>query len=251
VAQDPAARQAEPSPPVAAPPPVATLPPPGAAPTPAPLAEELAGEPPADGIPAAPAAATDPLRSSLRAIDPAPVLLGLAGLAAAGIVWRRIAKRRTRERALAETEEAIEVFGDAVLAGSEEEEEDAAPAEAPELPGEAPEDRPLQTWQPVAIPLAEPAIAAAPFEGQPEAPFEPLDAEAGPLEERLARLEERIEELLEARARLERFAAAQNEELRVQRAAIARTQRMLREIARPGDAVAEPGLQPAPLPPGD
>lgn len=253
VAQDPAARQAEPPPPVATPPPLEAVP------TPAPVAEELAGEPPAAGIPAAPAAATDPLRSSLRAIDPAPALLGLAGLAAAGIVWRRIAKRRTRERALEETEEAIEVFGDAVQAESEVEENAAPPllalavppAEASDLPVEAPEDRPLQTWQPVAIPVAEPAIAAAPFAVQPEPPFEPLDAEAGPLEDRLARLEERIEELLEARARLERFAAAQNEELRVQRAAIARTQRMLREISRPGDAGAEPGLQPAPIPPGD
>ena len=50
-------------------------------------------------------------------------------------------------------------------------------------------------------------------------------------ERRLAHLERRIEELVDARERLERQVAAQTEELRVQRAAIARTQRVLRTVA--------------------
>jgi hypothetical protein len=62
--------------------------------------------------------------------------------------------------------------------------------------------------------------------------------EAEPVDEddrRIAHLEKRIEELSEAKDRLERQIAAQTEELRVQRAAIARTQRVLRSIAPKGD----------------
>jgi hypothetical protein len=54
-------------------------------------------------------------------------------------------------------------------------------------------------------------------------------------ERRIAHLEKRTEELAEAKERLERQIAAQTEELRVQRAAIARTQRVLRSIAPKGD----------------
>jgi hypothetical protein len=54
-------------------------------------------------------------------------------------------------------------------------------------------------------------------------------------ERRIAHLEKRMEELGEAKDRLERQIAAQTEELRVQRAAIARTQRVLRSIAPKGD----------------
>jgi hypothetical protein len=61
-----------------------------------------------------------------------------------------------------------------------------------------------------------------------------LDAE-DEAERRIAHLEKRIEELAEAKDRLERQIAAQTEELRVQRAAIARTQRVLRSIAPKGD----------------
>ena len=50
-------------------------------------------------------------------------------------------------------------------------------------------------------------------------------------ERRLGHLEKRIEELADAKDRLERQVAAQTEELRVQRAAIARTQRVLRSVA--------------------
>jgi nicotinate-nucleotide--dimethylbenzimidazole phosphoribosyltransferase len=61
-----------------------------------------------------------------------------------------------------------------------------------------------------------------------------LDAE-DEAERRIAHVEKRIEELAEAKDRLERQIAAQTEELRVQRAAIARTQRVLRSIAPKGD----------------
>jgi hypothetical protein len=59
-----------------------------------------------------------------------------------------------------------------------------------------------------------------------------VEADAGDdRERRMAHLERRIEELVDARERLERQVAAQTEELRVQRAAIARTQRVLRTVA--------------------
>ncbi len=52
------------------------------------------------------------------------------------------------------------------------------------------------------------------------------------LERRMAHFETRLEEVVDAKERLERQVSAQTEELRVQRAAIARTQRVLRGIAR-------------------
>jgi hypothetical protein len=56
---------------------------------------------------------------------------------------------------------------------------------------------------------------------------------------RVESLEGRIDELVDARDRLERQVAAQTEELRVQRAAIARTQRAVRNLARPEDGDGE------------
>ncbi len=68
---------------------------------------------------------------------------------------------------------------------------------------------------------------------------------------RVEALEGRIDELVDARDRLERQVAAQTEELRVQRAAIARTQRAVRNLARPEDEpeATEPALR-EPGPPG-
>ncbi|MAI79680.1 MAG: hypothetical protein CL917_12115 [Deltaproteobacteria bacterium] len=57
----------------------------------------------------------------------------------------------------------------------------------------------------------------------------------GDFERRTESLERRLEEASEARERLERQVAAQTEELRVQRAAIARTQRAVRNMNRPDD----------------
>jgi septal ring factor EnvC (AmiA/AmiB activator) len=62
---------------------------------------------------------------------------------------------------------------------------------------------------------------------------------------RVESLEGRIDELVDARDRLERQVAAQTEELRVQRAAIARTQRAVRNLARPEDAGEEEATEPA------
>ncbi len=69
------------------------------------------------------------------------------------------------------------------------------------------------------------------------------------LERRVAHLEKRLDEVAEAKDRLERQLSTQNEELRVQRAAIARTQRVLRNLSQPGDAATEPALK-GPTPPG-
>ena len=63
-------------------------------------------------------------------------------------------------------------------------------------------------------------------------------------ERRIATLEARLDESNEAREKLERQVAAQSEELRVQRAAIARTQRALRTMTRgEEDKATEPALR--------
>jgi hypothetical protein len=64
------------------------------------------------------------------------------------------------------------------------------------------------------------------------------------LERRVAQVETRLDEANDARERLERQVAAQSEELRVQRAAIARTQRALRGLNRGEEEQAtEPALR--------
>jgi hypothetical protein len=61
---------------------------------------------------------------------------------------------------------------------------------------------------------------------------------------RIANLETRLDEANDSRERLERQVAAQSEELRVQRAAIARTQRALRSLSRSEeDQATEPALR--------
>ena len=63
-------------------------------------------------------------------------------------------------------------------------------------------------------------------------------------EQRVSGLESRLEEVTETKERLERQVAAQTEELRVQRAAIARTQRALRNLSRPDEeSPTEPALR--------
>jgi hypothetical protein len=64
------------------------------------------------------------------------------------------------------------------------------------------------------------------------------------LASRIANLETRLDEANDGRERLERQVAAQSEELRVQRAAIARTQRALRSLSRAEeDQATEPALR--------
>ncbi|MEZ4332392.1 MAG: hypothetical protein R3F35_11595 [Myxococcota bacterium] len=65
------------------------------------------------------------------------------------------------------------------------------------------------------------------------------------MQRRVAALESRIDELVDARDRLERQVAAQTEELRVQRAAIARTQRAVRNLARNDEGGEDEPTEPA------
>jgi hypothetical protein len=116
--------------------------------------------------------------------------------------------------------------------------------------------RPEPTPEPEADEIAPPDDSDSIFGSEPEPP---VVAQAAPVavvaatpssvagadmseetERRLAELERRIEQLAEARERLERQVAAQTEELRVQRAAIARTQRVVRSIAKTEDMATEP-----------
>jgi septal ring factor EnvC (AmiA/AmiB activator) len=64
-------------------------------------------------------------------------------------------------------------------------------------------------------------------------------------ERRMSAMESRLDEVSEAKERLERQVAAQTEELRVQRAAIARTQRAVRNMGQQAvdDSATEPALK--------
>jgi hypothetical protein len=95
----------------------------------------------------------------------------------------------------------------------------------------APEPEVVVAPAAISIPVPEPTAPMA------ESPVAQISAE---VERRVAELERRLEQLTEARERLERQVAAQTEELRVQRAAIARTQRVVRTIAKTEDMATEP-----------
>jgi len=280
---DPEAWPAEELPPVAAasapsavmaPPAPVASPPPQAMPSAAPVAEapdrSLSGARQGAGLPPAINSLIVQLRSRLSGFDLTSTMLVLAALAASLIVYRRVSVRRMRALALGKGEDQA-IFGDASPSESAIEapwatepaipawdlpldEETPALAEAPALTLVVPRDDPREGWQSLAIPPAELVITAS-FADSDASPFvtpdEPPDEFVAALEQRIGRLEGRIEELFESRERLERYAAAQNEELRVQRAAIARTQRVLRGIIRPEDQTAEAELQQAPAPPGD
>ncbi len=84
-------------------------------------------------------------------------------------------------------------------------------------------------------------VGVDPYQAGREAAEEAMALVRG-LEERVASLQGRLEEAIDSREGIERQMAAQNEELRVQRAAIARTQRAVRNISRPeGENRPEPG----------
>jgi hypothetical protein len=97
---------------------------------------------------------------------------------------------------------------------------------------------------------AAPAPSAEPTELElsppppPAAPSAELERELRELERRLRHLETRLEEVTEARDRMERQLAANAEELRVQRSAIARTQRVVRTLAQPDAPPREPARGP-------
>jgi len=122
-----------------------------------------------------------------------------------------------------------------------------ADRDLPARPGEADEetslfDQPVETVEPLGEQQGEgPAVDRDEVSVVPPA-VDPTPS-PGPspeLVQRLAQLEERLEEMVDEKDRLGRQVAAQTEELRVQRAAIARTQRVLRDLTRPADEATEP-----------
>ena len=111
------------------------------------------------------------------------------------------------------------------------------------------EDIPDDDKDDAPISAAVAAAGAAPFvsaSGSPTESAEEAEVEESvmrlvqDLERRVAHMESRMEELSDTKERLERQVAAQTEELRVQRAAIARTQRVLRTVARSEEEATEP-----------
>jgi hypothetical protein len=96
-----------------------------------------------------------------------------------------------------------------------------------------PEPAPYVAMSSAAAPASSPSYNASDLEGLDMRVIEEL-------ERRLAHLETRLEEVVDAKERLERHVAAQTEELRVQRAAIARTQRVLRGVVKSDDLPTEP-----------
>ncbi len=101
-------------------------------------------------------------------------------------------------------------------------EAESAVRDSPALGSEAPE------------PAAPEPVAEAGRSAGREVADEALALVRG-LEDKIASLQERLGDAVDSRERIERQIAAQNEELRVQRAAIARTQRAVRNISRPDD----------------
>jgi hypothetical protein len=147
--------------------------------------------------------------------------------------------------------------GVSVAAAPEETDEEASVVAAPEGTEEgASVFAALEDVEPLAGP--EPAESAMQSETQ-EMSIEKGSAEAPPMpgsdeeselmeivqemQRRMAQLESRLDESNAARERLERQVAAQSEELRVQRAAIARTQRALRGLTRTEEEATEPALR--------
>jgi hypothetical protein len=193
----------------------------------------------------------------LLAALPGPLGEPLVLAAIAVVLLLVIAFLVLRRRGAAAEEEPITPFGTGepfsvdekpeVAEEAEGAEADAeADADLPVRPGAEAEtslfDQPVESMEPVGQQEDEAAaedrdevVAAAPAAGPVPGP-DP----SGEMERRLARLEERLEEVVDEKERLGRQVAAQTEELRVQRAAIARTQRVLRDLTRPPDEPTEP-----------
>jgi hypothetical protein len=100
-------------------------------------------------------------------------------------------------------------------------------------------DQPVEEEEPSVEEEEPPEVAEeVPVAAATPPPLVPSPSEE--LEQRLGQLEARLEEIVDEKDRLGRQVAAQTEELRVQRAAIARTQRVLRDLSRPADEATEP-----------
>jgi hypothetical protein len=224
------------------------------------VAEQPAERPPAAAAPPpAPMRAAPPrARSSMWGAFWSPMGLAIFGavVVAVGFI---VARRR---RAAAEDDPLFPVMS-AEHAGMDEEEE-SAPVGVAEGPRpfarlaveNASFERLPEASDSPSLPFASTAADAEEtasesesesiFEGpapsgsaaSPTEESEPVPASA--LEQRMRGLEERLEQLVHSRERLERQVAAQTEELRVQRAAIARTQRVVRSMSKPEDLVTEP-----------
>jgi hypothetical protein len=111
-----------------------------------------------------------------------------------------------------------------------------------EVPEPAPTDARLQQGSLPWSPRPEPELVRPPPPvAAPPAPAAAAPAASeGEVARRIEQLELRIEDLIALQERLERQIHAHNEELRVQRAAIARTQRVVRGLVRPEDKLGDP-----------
>ncbi len=222
-------------------------------------APEAAAPPPAVNVtPAAPPAPIRQAKKPARGVlDPiwnpyvlailAVVMLGL------GVILFRRRPAKAAASVVEEEETSTPLFGrasdDAAAPGADEGAaapqsagESAAPAFDFEAPAEA------ESEKPDAVPARGTMVSTIGVV-TPTGAFEPPAPRAagglslGELERRIAHLETRLEEVIDAKDRLERQVSAQTEELRVQRAAIARTQRVLRGVVRPEDEPSEPVLK--------
>jgi hypothetical protein len=169
-----------------------------------------------DAYPATEAAARPPVLSSLGPYEPEPYEDASEPVFKPDATGRQmtLGSEPAAEAAERETPEMSADDSDSIFGGEPEPAVAAPPA-------------------PVAMPAPTPEPIAAPAVSQ----VAQISAE---VERRVAELERRLEQLTEARERLERQVAAQTEELRVQRAAIARTQRVVRTIAKTEDMATEP-----------
>jgi hypothetical protein len=192
-----------------------------------------------------------------------PPLLTLGLVAAAALVFVgvvvRVLRRRSRERPLDVIDMAREAGApplvrdeedDGAMGGFERMTQAAGRTAEPSLPvagpglfdDDAEKESEMEMGGGLSIerePMTRPAAMPMDASGGSE-----LDSLVRQLEKRLGQLETRLDEATAARERLERQVAAQSEELRVQRAAIARTQRALRGMTRGSEEQAtEPALR--------
>lgn len=167
---------------------------------------------------------------------PKGIVAVVAGIVILVLVWLRLRRREDDSEPL-----TASILNDEDFAMSMDSEPTAAESAAPELHAESVTEFDANSDFETSLEPAPrtAAVAPAPGPARPAAEGGRLDA----LERRLVQLESRCEELTQARERLERQVAAQTEELRVQRSAIARTQRALRSLAKPG---AEEPTEPVP-----
>ncbi|HKJ23639.1 MAG TPA: hypothetical protein VKB65_02375, partial [Myxococcota bacterium] len=198
---------------------------------------------PEKAVSAEPAAAEPSLLDRLGGGDPGMGLTialgGVAFLLAAFLLLRRRSQRIAQEAAEAPWPPP----------GAEERPEAVAAAGAEDEPLVPVDDGPLfaaterdddEGDEPVV------ELPEAPVDAEPEIVAKAESPAVEELERRIERLEARLADSLDARERLERQLAAHTEELRVQRAAIARTQRAVRAAVRGPDAPEQPAAQRVP-----